>query len=67
MLLNGIYAYPEKEIIFVIDGGGYKPGALKWLKKSIENNWLDFKQNGKDIKLMNIAEFINWFNHEFSN
>ena len=67
MLLNGIYAYPEKEIIFVIDGGGYKPGALKWLKKSIEGNWLDFKQNGKDIKLMNIAEFINWFNHEFSN
>lgn len=66
MLLNGIYAYPEKEIIFVIDGGGYKPGALKWLKKSIENNWLDFKGNDKDIKLMNIAEFLNWFNHEFS-
>lgn len=66
MLLNGIYAYPEEEIIFVIDGGGYRPGALMWLKKSIENNWLDFKGNGKDIKLMNIAEFLNWFNHEFS-
>ena len=29
MLLNGIYQYPEKEIIFVVDGGGYKPGARR--------------------------------------
>lgn len=66
MLLNGIYQYPEKEIIFVVDGNGYKPGAHKWLKEHIENNWLDYKtQYGKDIKLMNISEFMNWFNHEF--
>ena len=65
MLLNGIYAYPEKEIIFVVDGGGYKPGARKWLEKNIKDNWLDFKKTGKDIKLMTIVEFINWFNHEF--
>lgn len=43
MLLNGIYQYPEKEIIFIVDGGGYKHGARKWLKKYIENNWLDYK------------------------
>jgi hypothetical protein len=66
MLLNGIYQYPEKEIIFVVDGKGYKPGAHKWLKEHIENNWLDYKNKyGKDIKLMNISEFMNWFNHEF--
>lgn len=66
MLLNGIYQYPESEIIFVVDGGGYKPGARDWLKKQIDENWLDFKSKGKDIKLMTIAEFANWFNHEFS-
>lgn len=66
MLLNGIYQYPENEIIFVVDGGGYKPGAREWLKNHIEENWLDFKSRGKDIKLMNIVEFVNWFNHEFS-
>ena len=65
MLLNGIYAYPETEIIFVVDGGGYKPGAHRWLKDSIENNWLKYRESGKDIKLMNIADFMNWFNHEF--
>lgn len=65
MLLNGIYKYPEKEIIFVVDGGGYKPGARKWLEDHIKDNWLDYKASGKDIKLMKILEFVNWFNHEF--
>ncbi len=66
MLLNGIYQYPESEIIFVVDGGGYKPGARKWLEDHIKDNWLDYKAKGKDLKLMSIAEFANWFNHEFS-
>ena len=66
MLLNGILKYPESEIIFVVDGGGYKPGAREWLRRQIENDWLDFRESGKDIKLMTIAEFMNWFNHEFA-
>jgi len=66
MLLNGIYQYPESEIIFVVDGGGYKPGARKWLEDHIKENWLDYKSKGKDIKLMSIVEFANWFNHEFN-
>ncbi len=66
MLLNGIYQYPEQEIIFVVDGGGYKPGARKWLEDHIKDNWLDYKATGKDIKLMSIVEFADWFNHEFS-
>lgn len=65
MLLNGIYQYPEKEIIFVVDGGGYKAGARKWLEEHIKENWLDYKSNGKTIKLMSIVEFADWFNHEF--
>ena len=65
MLLNGIFQYPESEIIFVVDGGGYKPGARKWLENRIKENWLDYKERGKDIKLMTITEFATWFNHEF--
>lgn len=66
MLLNGIEQYPESEVIFVVDGGGYKKGARKWLEEHIKENWLDYKSKGKDIKLMSITEFVNWFNHEFS-
>ena len=65
MLMNAIYQYPEKEIIFIVDGGGYKPGARKWLQRSIENNWLNFREAEKNIKLMTITEFVSWFNNEF--
>ena len=66
MLLNGIYQYPENEVIFVVDGGGYKAGAREWLQQHIDDNWLDYKAMGKKIQLMKIADFVNWFNHEFS-
>lgn len=65
MLLNGIYAYPESEVIFLVDGGGYKPGARKWLQDQIDNDWLEYKEAGKDIKLMNLGEFIAYFTKEF--
>lgn len=66
MLLNGIYQYPEKEIIFVVDGGGYKPGARRWLQDQIDNDWLQYKEiQHKSIQLMTIAEFVAWFNREF--
>ena len=66
MMLNGIYAYPEKEVIFLVDGGGYKQGARKWLQDQIDNDWLEYKSTGKSIKLMNIGEFIAYFTKEFS-
>lgn len=43
----------------------YKPGSREWLKTQISSNWLNFKSSGKKIRLMYIAEFVNWFNHEF--
>ena len=64
MLLNAIYQYPEKEVIFIVDGGGYKLGARRWLETNIKNNWLDFMETGKNIKLMTIIEFMSWFNSE---
>lgn len=65
MFLNGVYKYPENEVIFIVDGGGYKSSAREWIQNSIDTNWLDFRSRGKDIKLMNISDFVNWFNHEF--
>lgn len=37
MFLNAIYSYPEKEVIFVVDGGGYKIGGKEWLKNQIKS------------------------------
>lgn len=63
MYLNGVMAYPEKEIIFVVDGGGFKPESRKWLQERINEKWLN--EYNKDIKLMTMIEFVNWFNDEF--
>ena len=40
MLLNAISQYPEKEVILIVDGGGYKPGSRQWLKTQLSSNWL---------------------------
>jgi len=52
LVLNIRKIFPCKAII-IIDGGGYKKGALKWLKNQI------------DIKLIgvfNVSEFLKWVN-----
>lgn len=66
MFLNAIEAYPEDEVIFVVDGGGYRAGARKWIQTAIDTDFHGYKsQYHKDFKLMTISEFMNWFNHEF--
>ena len=53
MFYNAVFHYPEKDVIFVVDGGGYRPGARKWLEESIENDRFEYKEKGKTIRLMN--------------
>ena len=65
MLANAVEAYPEKEIILIVDGDGYKAGARKWLADSIEHNWGNYKALGKEIKLFRINDFLRWVNKNF--
>lgn len=64
MMLNGIYRYPEDEVVFVVDGGGYRAGARAWLEDRIDGDWLRYREeHGKRMRLMSITEFMDWFNH----
>lgn len=66
MLLNAVTQYPEQEVVFVLDGGGYKQGAFDWLEDYIKNDKFGHHSKyNKDIRLMKMADFLNWFNHEF--
>ncbi len=66
-MIANIAQYPEDEIIFVVDGGGYKACAREWLQKTIEENAEEYQTTyNKTVKLMNFTELINWFNHEFA-
>jgi hypothetical protein len=55
---------PEKDIILIIDGGGYKEGSLNWLKESIKNQKYQTK-NIKNIQVLSLSEFIIWANKQF--
>ena len=52
LILNIQHKYPHKTLL-VIDGGGYKENALKWLKKQVGNNL---------IGVMNMSDFQIWAN-----
>jgi len=54
LILNIQMRYPHKTIL-VIDGGGYKQGALEWIKGQVGNNLL---------AVMNMQEFNKWVNQE---
>ena len=56
LYLNCIHAMPEREIILLIDGNGYKPGALAWLKQAVAS------QDAKLIHVFNLVEFLVWAN-----
>lgn len=63
-LLNAMQAYPEKEAILLYNGNGFKPGMRPWIKDRLDEDWLGYKRRIK-IQLMDLNEFIQWFNEEF--
>ncbi len=64
LYLNCIEAMPESDILIIIDGNGYKEGALKWLKESAATKKYQEKTE-KNIKIFNLVEFIAWANKTF--
>ena len=62
MYLNAVHCWPEKEIILLVDGNGYKPKALEWLKQSVINK--SYCENtDKCIRVFQMADFMAWVNN----
>lgn len=64
--MNAVEAFPEKEVVILLEGNGMKKGAVDFLKNCVKNNYLDYKGKGKTIHVFDLAEFVNWFNHEYA-
>ncbi len=62
--LNCVYAYPEKEVIILVEGSGFKVGAKEWLYKQVEDEWLI--EDDREVKVMNLGEFVEFFNKELA-
>ena len=66
LYLNCIEKMPEENIIVVVDGSGAKHGAVEWLKNAAERKLYTGELNrGKNIRVMNLAEFLAWANRTF--
>lgn len=53
--IKATYPYPT---VIVVSGGGYKSGALTWLKQQVDGKKL--------IHVFSLEEFLSWMNRELS-
>jgi hypothetical protein len=66
LYLNCIEAMPEKNVIILIDGSGWKAGSIAWLKNAVKNTrYLPNATNEKSIDVFNLTEFMTWANNFF--
>lgn len=67
LYLNAIEAMPETALIILIDGAGWKPGALTWLKDAVKQKRYTSETNrSKEISVLSLTEFFTWANQTFN-
>ncbi|MDE3022430.1 MAG: 4-diphosphocytidyl-2C-methyl-D-erythritol kinase [Pseudomonadota bacterium] len=66
LYLNCIETMPEDQVIIVIDGKGWKKGAISWLKTAVaEKKYMSPPNRDKVIEVFSLADFITWANNTF--
>lgn len=64
--LSCIEAIPEDDVIILIDGKGFRDGAINWLKDAAEKRkYIPKDKPHKDVKIMDATEFLTWCNETF--
>lgn len=62
LFLNTIFSYPENEIILILDGNGWKNGAIAWIKNAVNeysNNFDLYVKSLKELSFMLANKHIN--------
>jgi hypothetical protein len=66
LYLNTIEAMPEKDVMILIDGEGFKAGAKTWLRKAVKDKlYTTDKNKDTNIMVFSLAEFFTWANKTF--
>jgi hypothetical protein len=65
LYLNCIETMPETHIIIVIDGRGWKAGAIPWLKDAVTKKKYTTAPSTKVIEVFSLSEFMAWANTTF--
>ena len=67
LYLNTIEAMPENSIMILIDGSGWKAGAIKWLKDAVKQKKYTTEENkNKEILVFSLTDFFTWANRTFN-
>jgi hypothetical protein len=63
LYLNCIESMPEKHIVIIIDGEGFKKGSKVWLREAVkEKKYTSPVNRNKTIEVFSLMEFITWAN-----
>lgn len=66
LYLNTIEAMPENSVMILIDGEGWKPGSLVWLKEAVkQKKYITSQSKNKNIMVFSLTEFFTWANKTF--
>jgi len=65
LYLNATEAMPENDILILIDGSGWKAGAVAWLKEAVAKRKYGLLPE-KNILVFNLVEFFTWANKTFN-
>jgi len=65
LYLNTIEAMPEKNIMILIDGDGFKSGAKTWLRNAVRKNYIQLTKTRTDVLVFSLTEFFTWANKTF--
>jgi hypothetical protein len=67
LYLNTIEAMPENSIMILIDGAGWKAGAIQWLKDAVtQKKYTTEETKNKNIMVFSLTEFFTWGNRTFN-
>lgn len=65
LYLNAAEAMPENDILILIDGSGWKAGAINWLKDAVAKRKYNLPEQ-KNILVFSLMEFFTWANKTFN-
>tara|TARA_X000000950_G_C13854066_1_gene635835 strand:+ start:1179 stop:1634 length:456 start_codon:yes stop_codon:yes gene_type:complete len=60
LFLNATKKMNENEIMIIIDGKGWKKGAIPWLKEAVSSS-----NQSERINVLSLTEFLTWANKFF--
>lgn len=65
LYLNCVEAMPEPTVFILVDGGGAKAGAVRWLQDAATSRRYTPFGTHKDIQVMDLTTFVAWAHRTF--